>query len=182
MKYSTEKYLFLAIALLLVGAGWTVAQSKSPLPEGKAPYTKSVDPAMFTALAASSNEFEIRSSEMAKRKSAMPQVKAFADRMLKDHNAAKDKLSQVKGGVTPPQAPLVPKHAAMLEQLGAASEAEFDALYLDMQLVAHNDAVALFETFAASPGEGDALTKHASEMLPTLRAHRAHLKRLISSN
>ncbi len=56
----------------------------------------------------------------------------------------------------PPPYVLDQKHQMMLGELQEASDAEFEKLYVDMQVTAHEEAVALFRSYAAD-GENEAL-------------------------
>ena len=62
------------------------------------------DPKAFAETAASSNMFEIESSQLALAHSKTDKVQAFADKMIDDHTAAGEKMkaAATKDGVTPP--------------------------------------------------------------------------------
>jgi putative membrane protein len=62
------------------------------------------------------------------------------------------------------------KHEQMLKQLKGASGAQFDQLYAQMQLQAHQDAVALFESYSQN-GTDPELKTFAQQTLPTLQQH-----------
>jgi putative membrane protein len=72
-------------------------------------------------------------------------------------------------GITPPDE-LAPKEKAQLEILEAAEDDGFDEAYLSAQATAHDEAVALFESFSTQ-GEESALRAFAAETLPTLQEH-----------
>lgn len=129
------------------------------------------DPAEFAALATSSNLFEIHSSELALQRSQNEEVRAFAQRMIEDHTAASQRMAEAaqQDGLTMPNA-IAQRHQDMLNQLSAQQGDAFDAAYLQAQLQAHEEAVALFESFAAA-GTGGALNAFAAETVPTLQAH-----------
>ena len=69
------------------------------------------------------------------------------------------------------------RHAAMLNQLAATSGRRFDALYAQMQVMAHQEAVGLFSAYAQSGGD-PALVNFARQVLPTLQMHLAMAQRL----
>jgi predicted outer membrane protein len=69
------------------------------------------------------------------------------------------------------------RRAAMLNQLAAASGREFDQLYRQMQVMAHQEAIALFTAYAQQPDD-PALGAFARQTLPHLRAHYASARRL----
>ena len=150
----------LALCALLLCSGASVALAQS-----------TTDPATFAATAASSNMFEIESSELARDQATNDDVKAFAQHMIDDHTAAGEKMKTAaeEDGVTPP-ASMAEKEQAQLEKLQAAEGADFDKAYLTAQVAAHDEAVALFKTFSED-GEKSALKSFAAETLPTLEEH-----------
>lgn len=151
------------------------------LPGHAAPETiavKQIQPDIFVKTVASSNAFEIRSSELAADKAQDPDLKAFASQMIADHTKAAEDL-RAAAGDTPVPNDLAPKHAGMIALLEGAEGAEFDMLYTDMQAGAHAEAVTLFATYAAGAPEGG-LKAFAMEALPTLEAHKGHIDGIIA--
>jgi putative membrane protein len=134
------------------------------------------DPAQFATMAASSNLLEIQSSNLALEQSETEEVRTFAEHMIEDHTAASEKMMTAAeaDGVTVP-AQMEDRHQAMLEDLAAAEGADFDALYLQMQVQAHEEAVALFDAY----DEADTnLGAFAAETLPTLEEHLTEVQQL----
>lgn len=157
----------LALAAILLCAGSPFARAQSA-PDPAAP-----DPAAFAATAASANLFEIESSQLALDQATSDAVKAFARQMIDDHTAAGEKMKAAaqSDGVTPPAA-MAAKDQTALEMLQAANAEVFDTAYLTAQVAAHDEAVALFETFSEG-GAASALKSFAAETLPTLEKHQA---------
>lgn len=174
----------LIAAMLSVGPA--MAQTADPKPAADAVTTMPVDKPTFLQMTLSSNEWEIQSSELAKKKSSKADIQQFAEMIIKDHKAAGAKLKETlekkeSGAEALPPAALTPKHATMLQQLGAVADgAEFDALYLDMQTQAHKEAIALFSSYVGS-GEDPALVGFARETLPALETHLADVQKLTGS-
>lgn len=137
-----------------------------------------VPPAAFVKQAASSNAFEIQSSEMAQEKATAEDLKTFAADMIADHTKAGEDM-RAAAGDTPVPEELSPKHAAMMALLTEAEGAEFDMLYKEMQAVGHAEAVTLFTTFAAS-GQGTDLQTFAETTLPVLKEHKTHIDHLVA--
>jgi putative membrane protein len=132
----------------------------------------------FVKVVTSSNDFEIQSSELARDKAEMPAVKDFAAAMIADHTKAGEALRAALGESAPaPDAPLAPKHAAMIALLQGADGAEFEHLYIDMQVGAHMEAVSLFQTFSKS-GDDPAVVSFAKATLPKLEQHKMHIKEI----
>lgn len=127
----------------------------------------------FVTKASTANMFEIQSSQLALERAEDPRVKGFAQEMIEDHVKAgesmKTALSQSKEGAKPADQ-LDDAHMKSLEQLKAASGAEFDTLYIAAQSQAHQDAVALFSEYASN-GADPALKSFAETTLPTLQGH-----------
>jgi len=173
-----------AVVLAVLATSPVLAQPAPPKPGGDAAPVMSIDKDTFLQVVASANDWEIRSSELAKTKSATDGVRQLARMLVFDHIGAAVKLkgilaAKAEGGSAPPPPALAPKHERMLEQLkSAANGQEFDALYIDMQAQAHMEAIALFRTYAGT-GEDPALVGFARETLPTLETHLAHVEQLI---
>ncbi|WP_162245000.1 MULTISPECIES: DUF4142 domain-containing protein [unclassified Rhizobium] len=158
------------------------AQEMKPKPAGDAAPMMAVDTPTFVKMVTSSNEFEIRSSELAKRNADQEGIKMAADMIIADHKKAGGKLKatlEAKGGAPAEPVKLAPKHQKMLDQLQSAKGKDFDTLYLDMQAQAHMEAVGLFRTYAGS-GDDQSLVGFAKETLPSLETHLGHVMMLIA--
>lgn len=132
----------------------------------------------FATMAASSDMFEIRSSELALQKSQTPTVKEFAQMMINDHTTASKNLAAAaqQDGVNVP-AKMTKKHASQVEELSAADGQTFDAAYIDAQVAGHQEALALMTTFAEA-GDAAALKAHAQKTAPIIQMHFEHAQQL----
>lgn len=133
----------------------------------------------FRQMALLSNSFEIQSSVLALQRSRNPRVRQFAEHMARDHSVLTRALlggTAMAGGAGAAQAipavPLDARHAAMLEQLSAARGRQFDRLYAYMQVLAHQEAIALFGGYA-QVGRSPAMVAFARQGLPILQRHLA---------
>lgn len=164
--------LMLTSAMVLVGPA--VAQDNAA-PAAASMQAAVTDPAQFAAVASVSNMFEILSSELAVERGASEEVKAFAQQMIADHTKAGEDMATAAGedGVAPASA-LDQKHQQILDRLAALEGEAFDTAYMEAQVQAHDEAVALFETYAANGADG-ALKAFAAATLPTLQQHQAHI-------
>jgi putative membrane protein len=181
MKLTTLQLAAFAAALSVQPL---MAQEMKPKPAGDAAPMMTMDKPTFVKMVTSSNEFEIRSSELAKQNADQAEKKMAADMIIADHRKAGDKLKatlEAKGGAPVEPVKLAPKHQKMLDQLQGAKGKEFDMLYLDMQAQAHMEAVGLFRTYAGS-GDDQSLVGFAKETLPSLETHLGHVKMLIAEN
>ena len=129
-----------------------------------------VDAWTFRRMAASTNLFEIQSSQLALQRSRNPAVRAFATRMIADHSRATAALAQFGAPWEYGGGGLDPRHAAMLNQLSAAGGRGFDRLYARMQIMAHQESVSLFSTYAQT-GEWWELRQFAARTVPAMQMH-----------
>ena len=129
---------------------------------------------MFLQMAASSNTWEIQSSELAHQMARSPAVHSFASMITADHNLLGSQLMAAAqaAGVTPPPPAMLPPEQAMLAQLRAAPAGTFDVAYRDAQVMAHQKAIALFQNYASS-GDNPTLRAAAAQALPKLQQHLA---------
>ncbi|MBV1796949.1 DUF4142 domain-containing protein [Siccirubricoccus sp. G192] len=131
----------------------------------------------FVRMAAVSDMFEIESSRLAEQRSQNAQVKEFAQHMVRDHQKTTTELQQMirqasaapLSGLQMPQS-LDQRHQAMVQQLQGAQGAQFDRLYAQQQVQAHQMAVDMFRNYGQS-GDNAALKQWASQTLPTLQQH-----------
>ena len=135
-------------------------------------------PQDFANMAASSDMFEITSSQLAIEKGVTGELKAFAEQMIGDHTKASAELKAVAepAGVKVP-AEMLEKHAAMLKALQGEEGDKFAAAYVDAQVAAHKEAVALMTTYAES-GDNEALKGHAAKAQPVVTMHLEHVQTL----
>jgi putative membrane protein len=131
-----------------------------------------MDTTSFPIMAASSDIFEKLSSEMVQTKGSNQEVKTFAQQMITDHGKTTVELQSIaaKKSIKLPVG-LAPMHQRMLNHLNDSKDArKFDERYMEEQVTAHLQAVALYEN--ASKTESDADFKaFAAKTLPALRMH-----------
>ncbi len=165
---------------LMAGSGLALATSTA----SNAPAASSadgmtdIDRASFVKAVSSANLFEIETSTLALEKSTSDRVKDAARMIIKDHTSAGKAFSVIlkaQGDMTRPK--LSPHHEAVLNELKATKRAGFDARYIEVQTTAHEEAIALFTTYAAKPDDV-ALGAFATKTLPALKTHLEAVKRL----
>jgi putative membrane protein len=159
------------------------AQSPPQSPPAPAAQEQSAPSAPSTAdfvkTAAISDMFEVQSSKLALEKKATGD-RQFALRMIHDHTMTSEQLRHlVKGGKVKAQLPtaLDGEHQQMLDQLRKENGAAFAKDYDQMQLKGHQQAVALFESYAHN-GDNAALKRWAAQTLPHLQEHLALAEKL----
>jgi putative membrane protein len=170
------------LAVLLGGAMVLAACSTTPPPPPPVPVDLN-NPLMapgFLAQAASGDQFEIQSSQLALQMSQNASARNFANMMIADHT----RMSQAMGaaaaaaGLHPPAPVMLPAQQAALDQLRAtAPGTPFDIAYQQAQVQGHQNALALMQNYAAS-GDVPALRTAASQAIPTVQMHLAQAQRL----
>jgi putative membrane protein len=179
MNLSNLSYVALSVALL---AQPLLAEELKPKPAGDAAPMMVVDRSTFVSAVSSANEFEIKSSELALQNASSGDLKEAAKMIIADHQKAGEKLKGIldkKGAPLPSPIVFSPKHQKMLDQLQAAKGKYFDTLYLDMQVQAHLEAIALFRTYAGS-GDDQTVVGFAKETLPSPETHLSHVKMVVA--
>jgi putative membrane protein len=134
----------------------------------------------YVAHAAQSDMYEIQAAEIAANKAQRADVKTFAQMMIKDHTAstAKIKAAAAGGGITvTPPAQLDERLKGMIDNLNAASAADFDGAYLHQQLAAHTEALAMHKAYGAT-GDNAALKAAANEIVPVVQHHLSEVTRI----
>lgn len=135
----------------------------------------------YMAMSASSDQFEIQSSQLALQASQNQAVRSYANLMIAHHQATTANLVSAaqSAGLTPPPPTLLPMHAQMLQQLQAAGTGpSFDAAYKQAQIMSHQEALNL-QTNYANGGDVPALRQVAEATAPIVQQHLASAQNLI---
>ncbi len=125
----------------------------------------------FIEDAAAGGMKEVEFGRVATDKASDPAVKAFAERMVRDHSDTNNKLMDVaqSKGVTPP-AKLKSSDQRALDRMVKKSGAEFDRAYMDDMVKDHNKDVKNFEK-EASKAKDSEVKAFAADTLPVLQQH-----------
>lgn len=127
----------------------------------------------FVNKAAKSDAFEIEGAKLAAAQAQSPEVKAFAAQMIKAHTDSSAKVKAAAGKAKPaikPDARLTRDQQEDLAELKKLTGAKFDDEYVDGQVDAHEDALALMRSYA-SGGNDPALKATAGEIAPVVEGH-----------
>jgi putative membrane protein len=135
-----------------------------------------VKAADFVTKAGIAGQFEIESSKLAVEKTKREDIKSFGEHMIKDHTVAAEELKDTTSSKYALPATLDEKHEKMLQDLKAAGD-DFDSRYVKMQVDAHKEAVALFQTFSKQ-GDDAALQAFALKTLPILQIHNDMIEKI----
>jgi putative membrane protein len=121
---------------------------------------------------------EVQAGQVAQRKATSRTVKEFAEMMVKDHTATNIRLGTIADakGVALPTGPSRAQKA-MNEKTGKKSGASFDEDYIQGQMKAHEDTVALLQKEMVEGKDADAKA-FAAETLPKVKAHLERLKQI----
>lgn len=127
----------------------------------------------YVPAAAMGDLYEIQAAEIALERSARADVKALAQMIRTDHAAASAALK----GNSPSAAPglaiptdLDQRRKGLLDNLRSAGVGDFDKVYVDQQVAAHEEAVTLHRGFS-NKTDAPALAQHARTVLPKIEAH-----------
>ena len=133
-------------------------------------------PQDYVTQAASSDMFEIESSQLAANQAENADVKNYARMMIADHTKTTNELKTIAASVEPRltvSPTLPPEMQTKLDQLKDAKGAEFDKMYITQQVPAHESALQLHRGFAQNGQEkqlkdfaqktSEAVQKHLTE-------------------
>jgi putative membrane protein len=115
---------------------------------------------------------EIELSKLA-QKSANPDVRSFAERMIADHSKIDARLTAIAkaDGAAVPQT-LDVDHQKLRDKLAGEHDGTFDRDYARAMVADHDEAIKLFQQQEQS-GRDPQLKEFARNTLPTLQQHRA---------
>ena len=127
----------------------------------------------FAKNAAIGDMYEINASRMALERSQSEPVKRFAQDMIDAHSKT---TTDLKGTLPPSTVQMLPAdldidHQNMIQELRNASDEDFDRLYLAQQREAHEQALALFRSYADNGTEAR-LKQFAQDTLPAIESHK----------
>lgn len=176
--------IFLRLILVAVGGGLlalgaistnAISQSGVVMPLAIHPMPPAVNEAdrTFMMEAAAGGMAEVELGRLAAMKGHSAAVKAFGQRMVRDHSKANSELMLLakRKGVTLPSEPSEEQKAGK-EKLSNLSGADFDREYMSMMVDDHNKDVKAFADKAANAADRD-LKRFVVKTLPTLKMHQS---------
>jgi putative membrane protein len=167
------------LALTLLASCTLAACTTNTAPADVPPAAVAADPSNplsapgYMAMAASSDQFEIQSSQLALQNSTNPAIQSFAQMMIAHHQATTATLASAaqSAGLPPPPPVLMPAEQALLDQVRAAgSGPAFDEAYKAAQIQGHQSALQLHSGYA-NGGDVPALRQAAASAVPIVQQH-----------
>lgn len=169
------KWLLAVATAAAFAFGITNARSQTLQAGTAAPTT-----AEYVHQSAAADMFAAAAGRLALQKSQDPGIRAFAQQMIDVHGRSKARLEHALKAASPSvalPATLDGRHARELGELRSQSAAQFEARYLQTQILAHRNALDLQRAYAQS-GDNGALKRLALERTPTVQRHLATLEML----
>lgn len=129
----------------------------------------------YVEAAAQSDAFEMLEADTALTQSADPQVRAFAQQMLRDHAQLGQALAQATASAglePPPMGTVGADQAPLLGALQSLRGPEFDRVYWRHQALAHRSALTTTQRYAAN-GDTPVIRQAATAAVPIIAGHLA---------
>jgi putative membrane protein len=181
---------FAVVALL---SGTAASAQLTGNPAGLSPDTPGIESAspatnaantqdkLFVRQASLGNRAEVDLGKAAGSKASSAGVKAFAERMQKEHSKSLDELTR-SGKAAKMELPkdLDAEHQRVQSELGKLSGGQFDQAYLTAQVADHQKTANLL-LWHLSYGQNAELIRYSAETLPVVLEHLEHAKRELAA-
>lgn len=174
------RFACIAAALALTACG----SRPAPSPPTALAAASPVSALGYVLEAARADLFEIEASRIAAARAGSDRVRAFAQTMVTEHTATtnlmKSTLALARLGA-PEAVALDARRQRFVDQLNAAPAGDaFDRLYVQQQLMAHQEALAAQQAYARS-GANPQLRAMAGQVAPKVAQHLAMLREIAAS-
>lgn len=144
-----------------------------PVGQASAATLGSVNTGAYVENAARGDMYEIQSSQIAQERSQNARIREMAGMIIADHQRSTQGLQEAirtgNANVTPPTT-LDERRQGLIDNLRAASAADFDNVWRTQQTAAHEEALTLHQGFAER-GDNQALQAHARTTAPVVQRH-----------
>ena len=133
---------------------------------------KAPKPQEFAGTVAESDGYELAAAQTALAQSRNPQVRAFAERMIADHERMSRALHDAAkaSGLEPPNPHVGADQARLLAGLQSLRGDEFDREYSRQQMLAHTSALTTMRDYAEQ-GSDSNLRGMAASFVPMIERH-----------
>lgn len=163
----------IAIALLA-----SVSASAAPAVAQNANHYAHNSAATYVGKAASSDTYEQESSKLVLQSATNPDVRRFAEMMISDHGkTSADLMAAAKAASIGNPSNLLPEQAGMLDKLRAMPKDQMERGYVDQQVMAHQQALALHQGYAEH-GDNPGLKAVANAAVPIIQRHLDEIRRI----
>jgi putative membrane protein len=125
----------------------------------------------FVVKASRINMEEVQLGELAEKKSNNPEVRSFAERIVRDHSQSNTRLQELatqKGAAVPTE--MSRKEDATIQHLESLSGAAFDKAFAEHMVKGHKHAIKEYKSAAKDMSDADLRTL-AETTLPVLEEH-----------
>ncbi|MES2861956.1 MAG: DUF4142 domain-containing protein [Pseudomonadota bacterium] len=135
----------------------------------------------FVSALAISDMYELQAADIATAKSSTAGIDALAGMIKTDHTASTTKLKSIaptEAADTALPTELDERRQGLIDNLNAATPADFDRVFLTQQVAAHNEALTLlngFKDHTDTPG----LAALATEIIPKVTMHRDRAQQML---
>jgi putative membrane protein len=165
-----------ATSVLCLGTSISMAQDAATNKSSTSQDTSSLsklDTKEFVHKAAAAGQDEVKMGQLGAQKATSPEVKAFAEKMVKDHTAANKELmaaAQGKNVDVPKDADMM--HKGMMEKMDhQKADQDFDHDFMQGMVKDHKKAVDLYQSAANSKDVDPEFRALAQKTLPKLQEH-----------
>jgi putative membrane protein len=137
-------------------------------------------------VAITANAGEVSQAEIAVMRANAEEVRTFAEMMLEDHSAATADAATLgeEEGITPATNPvsnnLRTKAMATVALLEDASEEDFDRVYMESQVMAHQEVLAMLNAQLIPQADSAALTAFLTDMRNKVQAHEQEAEEILN--
>lgn len=168
-----------ALSLATMSAGaQTAAQNKTSTAPADARISAmakkmaAMTPVQFADKVATSDRFEIETSQMALKKTKDEKLRDYANMMIEDHGKSTKQLTQIAGAkkIKPTPKLDAEQQKMMTELKGAAAVAAFEQAYLKGQVAGHERTLATLQAYS-DRGTDAKMKGFAKQMIPIVQRH-----------
>ena len=155
------------------GSATTTVPSPSTIPDGE-----------IAAIVVAANQVDIDAGQLALQRSANPEVKKLAERMVTDHTAVNKSAIELvtKQNISPAQSDtsrsLSAGGAETRQKLAALEGAAFDKAYVDNEVAYHQAVIDVLKQQLIPSAQNKELKDALVGVAPAFDAHLAHAKQL----
>lgn len=180
------KSLVLLSALSVMGFAVSAYAADEAKPADAQPAAAKLNDAQIAHIAYTAGDIDIKAAEIAEKKATNPEVKAFADTMIRDHKAVNDQaLALVKKlGVTPEDndtsKALVKQAEDERAKLSSLEGAAFDKEYANNEVAYHETVNGALEKTLIPSATNAELKSFLETGLKLFQGHEEHAKKVVA--